>query len=83
MRHFLDPEMLAVNAKTIALGRTIVAEFAERDHLPPGLISVAPARTKWKSDIEWISADDEPAFASFESAFPFGHPRSGCAFHQR
>ena len=69
MRHFLNSEMLAVNAKAIPIDTDIVAEFADRSRLPGRLISVVPGASKWKSDIEWISADDEEAFEAFESAF--------------
>ena len=69
MRHFLNSEMLAVNAKTFPVDAAITDEFADPLRLPGRLISVAPKRDKWHSDIEWISADDEEAFAAFESAF--------------
>ena len=69
MKHFLNPEMLAANAKTIPIDTSIVAEFEEPARLPGRLIGKAPNRSKWNSDIEWISADDEEAFAVFESAF--------------
>jgi hypothetical protein len=69
MKHFLNSEMLAVNAKAIPVDAAIVAEFADRSRIPGRLISVVPAPGMWKSDIEWISADDEEAFEAFESAF--------------
>jgi hypothetical protein len=69
MKHFLNREMLAVNVKTFPVDPAILAEFADPSRLPGRLISVAPKRDKWHSDIEWISADDEEGFAAFESAF--------------
>jgi hypothetical protein len=69
MKHFLNREMLAANVKTFPVDPAIVAEFADPARLPGRLISVAPKRDKWHSDIEWISPDDEEGFAVFESAF--------------
>ena len=69
MRHFLNAEMLAINAKTIPVDPDIVAEFGEPARLPGRLVSVVAGPGKWKSDIEWISADDEKSFEAFESAF--------------
>jgi hypothetical protein len=69
MKHFLNAEMLAVNAKAIPVDTAIVQEFAEPERFPGRLISLQPSRNRWKSDIEWISADDEEAFRVFESAF--------------
>jgi hypothetical protein len=69
MKHFLNPEMLAVNVKTFPVDAAVIAEFADHARLPGRLISVAPKRDKWHSDIEWISPDDEEGFAVFESAF--------------
>ena len=69
MRHFLSKEMLAVNVMTFAVDPAIVAEFANPSRLPGRMISVAPKRDKWNSDIEWISPEDERGFAVFESAF--------------
>ena len=69
MRHFLNAEMLAINAKTMPVDPDIVAEFGEPARLPGRLVSVVAGPGKWKSDIEWISADDERSFEAFESAF--------------
>lgn len=69
MKHFLNREMLAANVKTFPVDPTIVAEFADPARLAGRLISVAPKRDKWHSDIEWISPDDADGFAVFESAF--------------
>jgi hypothetical protein len=69
MKHFLNAEMLAVNAKAIPVDTTIVQEFADPTRLPGRLVSIQPSRNRWKSDIEWISADDPEAFGFFESAF--------------
>ena len=69
MKHFLNSEMLAVNAKPIPVDPAIVAEFADASRLPGRLISVVAGADKWNSDIEWISADDEEAFKAFECAF--------------
>jgi hypothetical protein len=69
MKHFLSRDMLAVNVITFPVDATVIAEFADPSRLPGRLISVAPKRDKWHSDIEWISPDDEEGFAFFESAF--------------
>ena len=69
MKHFLNAEMLSANAKTIPVDPEIVAEFAEPSRLPGRLVTIAAGAKRWKSDIEWISADDEEAFVAFESAF--------------
>lgn len=69
MTHFLSQEMLAVNVKTFPVDPEIIAEFAEPSQLPGRIISVAPKRDKWHSDIEWISPDDEEGFEFFQSAF--------------
>ena len=69
MKHFLDAKLRALNAKTIPIDTEIVAEFADPYRLPGKLISVEGGNRRWKSDIEWISADDEEAFVAFESAF--------------
>jgi hypothetical protein len=69
MKHFLDAEMLTVNAKTIPVDPEIVGEFTDLARFPGRLVTVEAGPKLWKSDIEWISADDEEAFVAFESAF--------------
>jgi hypothetical protein len=69
MKQFVNAELSAPNAKTIPLDSAIIAEFTDPHTLPGKLISVAPDRDRWNSDIEWISPDDETGFAFFESAF--------------
>jgi hypothetical protein len=69
VKQFINPALNAPNAKTIAIDRRIVSEFAEPESLPCRLISVAPDRSEWNSDIEWFSPDDEAGFAVFQSAF--------------
>lgn len=69
MTHFLNREMLAVNVKTFPVDPGIIAEFADLSRLPGRMISVAPKRDKWHSDIEWISPDDQAGFEFFQSAF--------------
>jgi hypothetical protein len=77
MKHFLNREMLAPNVMTFPVDPTIIAEFAEPERLPGSYSTVAPRREKWNSDILWVSAADEEAFAVFQSAFD----RLGIAGH--
>lgn len=69
MKHFLDRSLDAFNATRIPVDPRIVAEFSDLASLPGRLIGIAPEAEMWKSDIEWISADDEQAFGAFETAF--------------
>jgi hypothetical protein len=69
MRHFLNRAMLAPNVMTFPVDAGIVAEFTKPDRLPGNYSSVRPRYEKWNSDILWISAADEEAFAVFQSAF--------------
>ena len=78
MKHFLNKDFLAPNVMTFPVDREIVGEFeglatnsARFSHLRPP--------SKWKSDIEWISAADEQTFELFQSAFD----RLGIAAHAR
>lgn len=76
MKHFLDAELKALNAKTIPVDASIVAEFAHPDRLPGRFVTVTGGRT-WNSDVQWITSEDEEAFGTFESAFE----RLGIAAH--
>jgi len=69
MRHFLSPEVGALNAKLIPIDVGIVDEFTDPSRLAGRMVSVNAGQNLWNSDIEWISADDEIAFRVFESAF--------------
>ena len=69
VKHFLDPGLIARNAKTVSLDSSIVSEFADPQLLPGKLATIDPDSDRWNSDIEWISAADEEAFATFQSAF--------------
>jgi hypothetical protein len=66
VKHFINREMLALNVMTFPVDCAVVDEFAS---LPSegNFSSVSPK--EWNSDIEWISAADEPTFALFQSAF--------------
>lgn len=81
MRQFVNPALNAPNAKTIPVAPGIVSEFADPGRLPGKLISVAPDRSEWNSDIEWISPDDEDGVAPFQSAFErLGIPEQAAPF---
>jgi hypothetical protein len=67
MKHFLNPEMLAPNVMTFSVDPAIVAEFTDPTRLPGSYSTISPP--KWDSDIRWVSAADEQAFAVFQSAF--------------
>jgi hypothetical protein len=66
MRHFISKELGALNAMTIPVDASIVAEFSHPANLPGKISTISPG---WDSDISWISAADEEAFAIFQSAF--------------
>jgi hypothetical protein len=67
VRHFINQEMLALNVMTFPVDRAVIEEFAS---LPAeGNFSCITPSKEWNSDIEWISAADEPTFALFQSAF--------------
>ncbi len=66
---FLNGEMLALNVMTVPIEQSIVTEFAALAGGAPDPTSFASVRPPWHSDIEWISARTETAFATFESAF--------------
>ncbi len=66
---FLNGEMLALNVMTVPIEQSIVTEFASLAGGAPDPTSFASVRPPWHSDIEWISARTETAFATFESAF--------------
>jgi hypothetical protein len=67
MRHFINQDMMALNVMTFAVDDAVVAEFA---NLPAEgkFSSVSPSK-EWNSDLEWISAADEPTFELFQTAF--------------
>jgi hypothetical protein len=70
LKHFLNHDLLAPNVLTVPVDMNIVREFvelAETSDRGPGFLTVVP----WKdsSDLQWISADSEPAFRIFESAY--------------
>jgi hypothetical protein len=66
MKHFLNREMLAPNVMTIPVDRAIVEQFADPVALRGDFSKISP---KWSSDVQWISAADEPTFDLFQSAF--------------
>jgi hypothetical protein len=74
MKHFLNREMLAPNVMTIAVDPGIVQEFADPAALQGNFSKISP---KWSSDVQWVSAADEAAFETFQSAFD----RLGIAAH--
>jgi hypothetical protein len=76
MKHFLDSELQALNAKRIRVDEAIVAEFEGPSRLPGRFVRLAGGNS-WNSDVEWICPQDEEAFAAFESAFD----RLGIAAH--
>lgn len=69
MKQFINAKLNAPNAMTIPVDLGVVREFGQPEQLPCRMISVAPDRDDWNSDIEWISPDNEEGSALFESAF--------------
>lgn len=68
MKHFLDPQWLALNVMRVAVDPAVAGSFADLADLPlPAGYHVE--RPKWESDIRWISAEDEVTFARFQAAF--------------
>jgi hypothetical protein len=63
----MNRELLARNVATFDVDSAIVAQFSRTEHLTGKLSTVRPRN--WHSDIEWISAGDEEAFAVFQQAF--------------
>ena len=68
MKHFLDTHWLAPNVMRVAIDPAIPVCFADlaAGDLPPSYHAEKP---DWSSDIRWISAAEETAFARFQAAF--------------
>lgn len=69
MKHFLNQEMLAPNVLTVPVDANVVQEleaFCRSTGEQAGLSVFRPA---WSSDIRWIGAETEDAFAAFQSVF--------------
>jgi len=63
----MNRELLAPNVATFSVDFAIVSQFSGAEHLKGELSTVRPQN--WHSDIEWVSAADEEAFAVFQQAF--------------
>ncbi|WP_310468227.1 hypothetical protein [Sphingomonas sp.] len=79
MKHFINPELAAANAMTVAVDEAIVREFLPLAAGSPDDADYQVERPQWDSDIRWISARHEASFAHFQSAFD----RLGVAAHVR
>jgi hypothetical protein len=68
MKFFIDREWLAPNVMRVPVNSAIPNSFADLGgpSMPSGYHVEQPP---WSSDIQWISAADEIAFARFEAAF--------------
>jgi hypothetical protein len=66
MRNFINKPMAAMNMVTFPIDARIVDEFANCEALPGRRSTITPP---WKSDIKWISAANQEAFDTFQSAF--------------
>jgi hypothetical protein len=70
LRHFINHQLLAPNVLTVPVDMSIVREFEElTQSLDPGSEYFTLVPWKNSTDLRWISAATEAAFATFESAF--------------
>ena len=69
MKHFINHEWLAPNVFTAPVDMAVVEEFSELAQKAQSDPEYCTLKPDWKSDIQWISAITDGAFAKFESAF--------------
>lgn len=77
VKQFMNFELGALNAMTVPVDMSIVAEFEPLAHFPVPEPDYAVLRPDWHSDLHWISANRQDSFETFQSAFD----RLGIADH--